>query len=354
MKKMYSFVVAIAMSVSMLSSMVSIEVSAKDYVSFFYNGSTSSSSGSSKTSGSKTTKASSTKVSKSVNDIKSVCGLKSGVETSVAKCYVDVDSKVNPYDVVYDYGTAYDAYVKACDWSLVFDADYYIEQFPMLAILYHNDKALLLKHFQTVGIHEGRQGNSKFNVGVYKANCSKSVSKAFGNNYEGYYFYYMLNYSSEKSIKATSKNSKLQQKIVMTAQQAQEFADINAYRAEVDVKALKFDSELAAYANYRGWINAHDGYGCDHGHDWVMSDVGESFVYKYVWPEFNLSELGENVCTWNHARNSGEVHSTCYRNSPAHYNALISAGYDIYAASNSYQSKANSLTAQFDIFGNVK
>lgn len=342
-----------AMSVSMFSGMAAIDVSAEYQQGFFYNGYMSSSSGSSKSSGSNAA-ASSAKASKSVSDIKSVCGLKSGVETSVAKCYVDVDSKINPYDVVYDYGTAYDAYVEACDWSLVFDADYYAKQFPMLAVLYHNDKALLLKHFQTVGIHEGRQGSSKFNVGVYKSNCSKSVSKAFGNNYEGYYFYYMLNYSSEKSIKVTSKNSKLQQKIVMTALQAQEFADINAYRAEVNVKALEFNSEFAAFANYRAWINAHDGYGGNHGHDWAMSDAGDDFIYKYVWPEFNLSEFGENVCSWNNARNSGEVHSTCYRNSPSHYAALISAGYDIYAASNSYQSKANSITAQFDIFGNVK
>lgn len=53
--------------------------------------------------------------------------------------------------------------LNACDWSLVFDADYYKKAFPMLAVQYHQDNALLLEHFQTVGIHEGRQGSANFN-----------------------------------------------------------------------------------------------------------------------------------------------------------------------------------------------
>lgn len=92
---------------------------------------------------------------------------------------MDVNSTVNPYDVIYDYGKDYDAFTAACDWSLEFDADYYMSTFPTLALQYHNDKNLLLKHFQTVGIHEGRQGKESFNVGAYKGNCSSEVSKAF-------------------------------------------------------------------------------------------------------------------------------------------------------------------------------
>lgn len=84
-------------------------------------------------------------VSGSVSDIKAICGLKSKVETSVDACIVNTLTDHNPYDVAYDYGKNYDAFVSACDWSLVFDADFYAESFPLLAMQYHNDKKLLLR-----------------------------------------------------------------------------------------------------------------------------------------------------------------------------------------------------------------
>ena len=35
------------------------------------------------------------------------------------------------------------------------------------ALQYHGDDEKLLDHFQTVGVHEGRQGCASFNVGVF-------------------------------------------------------------------------------------------------------------------------------------------------------------------------------------------
>ena len=52
----------------------------------------------------------------------------------------------NPYDVEWDYGELYDAYIEEADWSLVFDAEYYKQAFPMLATLYHENDELLLEH----------------------------------------------------------------------------------------------------------------------------------------------------------------------------------------------------------------
>ncbi|MDE6732569.1 MAG: hypothetical protein K2J77_06810 [Oscillospiraceae bacterium] len=69
-------------------------------------------------------------VSGSASAIKQICGLKSKVETDIGACIVDTYSDHNPYDVAYDYGKDYDAFVGACDWSLVFDADFYAESFP--------------------------------------------------------------------------------------------------------------------------------------------------------------------------------------------------------------------------------
>ena len=47
------------------------------------------------------------------------------------------------------------------------------------------DKALLLQHFQTVGIHEGRQGCEGFNVAAYQKNCDAKLREAFGDQVVG-------------------------------------------------------------------------------------------------------------------------------------------------------------------------
>ncbi len=122
--------------------------------------------------------------------------------------FVDTESSHDPYDLTWRYGPdtkhrdevsdpawddLYEAYVDTCDWSLVFDADYYKKAFPMLAKLYHENDALLLEHFLTQGVHKGRQAGADFNVAACMENCDKALMEAFGENCECYYFYYMLN-----------------------------------------------------------------------------------------------------------------------------------------------------------------
>ena len=99
-----------------------------------------------------------------INELDTICNVEADVQTDIKKCYVDLTNAANPYDVVYNYGDEYNKLIAECDWSLVFDVNYYISEFPCLALLYHNDADLLLQHFQTVGIHEGRQGSASFNV----------------------------------------------------------------------------------------------------------------------------------------------------------------------------------------------
>ena len=91
------------------------------------------------------------------SNLERIASLKATCETDINACYVDVTSE-NPYDIVWDYGEEYERYVAACDWSLIWDYDFYVKTYPGLAALYHYDEALLLRHFQTVGIHEGRVG----------------------------------------------------------------------------------------------------------------------------------------------------------------------------------------------------
>ena len=284
--------------------------------------------------------------SRSIEAIAKICGLKSEVEQNVSSCIVNVDSKVNPYDVVYDYGAAYNSYVDACDWSLVFDADYYMSEFPLLAWQYNKNEELLLKHFQTVGIHEGRQGSKNFNVGAYKHNCRSIISKTFGNNYEGYYFYYMLNHASEKFVNTEyNKNFKTLYKLVLTALQTSELEGVNAYRAQSGAADLKFDCELMAFANKRAYINAHDGY---RAHDWL--NINSDFVWNLI--ESRASALSENTCEHYGKKSFDETHFACYRSSESHYEAMINSKFDILGCSNNYHSK--NFTCQFDCFIDLK
>ena len=182
------------------------------------------------------------KVSSDLKSVNRICGLTAKVETNIAACRVDTINGHNPYDVVYDFGEEYQAYVDACDWSLVFDADYYMDTFPMLALQYHYDEDLLLEHFQTVGIHEGRQGSANFNVKAYMKNGKRATFDTFGGNLEGYYFYYMLNYDSEKNVNTTTlpsgKPVASMYKFRPTALQAAELEGINEYREKVNSDAL--------------------------------------------------------------------------------------------------------------------
>ena len=97
------------------------------------------------------------------------------------------------YDVDWDYGSDYEDYAHMADWSKIFDADYYMDTFPMLALQYHYDEEQLLRHFQTVGVHEGRQGSENFNVGAYMDWCAENLpytTEAFQGNYALYYIFY--------------------------------------------------------------------------------------------------------------------------------------------------------------------
>ena len=280
----------------------------------------------------------------SASSISKICGLKSEVELSVESCIVDVFNDHNPYDVEYDYGKTYDKYVESCNWDLVFDADYYIAEFPLLAMQYNYDKNLLLEHFQTVGIHEGRQGNKSFNVGAYKSNCASDVRNTFGNNYEGYYFYYMLNYTTEKSVRTTG-GSATQYKTIITALQAAELEGINGYRDEVDVSDVKFVSELAAFSNFRAYTNTHDYYDA---HDWNKKN--RPTLDKLIFA-FGATSFSENICRSNTQYSFGRTHFTCYRDSSSHYKTMVNAAHDLVGCSNSY--RRSDVAWQCDIYLNL-
>lgn len=282
-------------------------------------------------------------VGSSAEAIAEVCGLVAPVEENVKACHWDSYGE-HPYDVVYDFGDAYMAYVDACDWSLVFDAEYYMEQFPMLALQYHYDEDELLFHFQTVGVHEGRQGCAEFNFAAYMMNGDPGVKSMFHCNAEGYYLYYMLNYETEKDVNTVYREDGKPVRTLYyyrpTALQHEELHAVSADREDIGVDALVMVSETCALANYRAYLNAHDGYVA---HDWARENMDLMIDYMNV---IGGTEFGENTVTWHRGNAAGEVTERFYYDSKDHYNAMVNGAYAYIGVSNVCNGKSRS--SQFD------
>lgn len=298
----------------------------------------------------------------SVEAIAALGGLTATVQEDKNECLVYIFDETrnhgNPYDVTWDYGKTYDSYVEAADWSLVFDAKYYKTTFPMLAVLYHNDDALLLKHFQTVGVHEGRQGSKGFNVAAYMDNCDGSLREAFGDNYECYYLYYLLHQDTESGVKATGAY-KRQLAQELTVVQAKELKGVNWFREEVDAGTVEFDSEMAALANYRAYMDCTEGWDAHDGLDHMM-DTGELDGY--------MDTLGMGVYCENKDTNgcyTGKEHVfsavSDYRASKGHYETMVDPDYAYVGCSNFYVSdkdynwsgELDNNVITFDTYANV-
>lgn len=278
------------------------------------------------------------RVGSGLEDIAQLIGMKAEVEKHRRDCVVDVDEGENPYDVIWDYGELYDAFVQEVDWNLLFDGDYYIRNFPALAHLYHKDKALLLQHFQTVGIHEGRQGCEDFNVAAYQKNCDAKIREAFGDSYECYYFYYAMNQKTQKGI-VTTGSEKKQLTTKLTYMQQAELDRINQYRAEVGVAPLEYDAELSSLACYRAYVDALEDWDA---HDWLEAAEKQDEINGMI--EMIRADLwGENTVhgyprTKEYALLQGP--STAwyinYRYSQDHYDAMIAKKYHYVGSANCY------------------
>ena len=223
------------------------------------------------------------------SNLERIAGLKATCETDINACYVDITSE-NPYDVVWDYGEEYEKYVAACDWSLVWDYDFYVKTYPGLAALYHYDEALLLRHFQTVGIHEGRIGCEDVYVKFNHGSSPDQIAY--------WYFDFMFNYDEyaadvENGYYHISKTNepKLQSYNVMTALEKEKLNAVNKYRYDIiqvthDIylrNDMYTNDELTCFANLRAYLSVHDNYV---GDDWFnenkLAYMASAFPYQNI------------------------------------------------------------------------
>lgn len=77
------------------------------------------------------------------------------------------------------------------DFSAVFDAQYYYNQYPDLHEKYGNDPEGLFRHFKEFGMKEGRMGNATFNVKAYMKNNLDLVGLIKVDDFTEYYAHYI-------------------------------------------------------------------------------------------------------------------------------------------------------------------
>ena len=271
-----------------------------------------------------------------VEKVSELMSMQSDVEQYLEDCLVYVDSEHNPYDVTWDYGKDYQKFVDAVTdegmWDVLFDAEFYKESYPMLAMLYHDDDQLLLEQFQTVGVHEGRQGSEAFNVAAYMENCDKSLVDAFGDHYECYYFYWALNQKTESKVATESDEHPLQMCVKLTMLQKLEFKHVNEYREESGVDPVELDPEFLAFANYRAWLDFTGDYTA---HDWLKQNADTAYDYLDVMGSETLTE--NTVCgKCSYGGPSPTAYYLKYYKSPEHYEAMVSKYADYFGCSNTY------------------
>ncbi len=280
-----------------------------------------------------------------------IAGLKAKPEKSNSACVVDMRESETAYDVDWDYGDEYEQRVGMYDWEKVFNADYYMEQFPMLALQYHYDEDQLLRHFQTVGIHEGRQGCKDFNVGAYMDWCEKNrdyVVDLFDGDYAPYYMFYMSSVGGRPE-KFPADGHPVQYKAILTLAQQKELDGINHYRKKIGADPLVFDPEMAAFANYRSWMNQEEEYV---GHVWL--DIPEnSDIIDLYFDATSADRISENTIETS-TLNVNDWY-IAYAKSEPHYEAMINEDYEYVGSSNLYVSDVAIKTyknrgVQFDIF----
>ena len=74
------------------------------------------------------------------------------------------------------------------DYSTVFDADYYLSNYPDMK-QYEGNPAAMLQHFLTIGVAEGRRGSKYYDPSFYR-NKYSDLRSAFGDDWKAYFDHY--------------------------------------------------------------------------------------------------------------------------------------------------------------------
>lgn len=102
----------------------------------------------------------------------------------------------------------------AIDYSSVFDANYYYNTYPDLQQSVGNDPAALLKHFTTIGMKEGRNGNASFQVKAYMQNNLDLLPVYGVKDLSNYYLHYISIGQQEGRVAVFKKGTEFPESIL--------------------------------------------------------------------------------------------------------------------------------------------
>lgn len=158
------------------------------------------------------------------------------------------------------------------DYEAIFDATYYAATYPDLAKLYGDNKQALLQHFVTVGMKEGRNGNSAFDLVSYIQNNVDLVEKYGDIDFTLYYWHYITTGRLENRI--------CNQKDVLSKNRDQEVYDIMVSFKERFPEGMYWTNDQ--YYDWNGGTY-YRGYGCA-GFAFILSDAifGEAKAVKHT------------------------------------------------------------------------
>lgn len=107
---------------------------------------------------------------------------------------------------------------------------------------------------------------------------------------------------------------------------------------------VKYDSELAAFANYHAYMNAHDGY---RAHEYSINN--ETANQNYLAFLGSWTKYGENNYeNFNRYASTSINFAEKYIYSPEHYDCMVRDAYNYVGVSNLYS--ANGYSTQFDLY----
>lgn len=84
-------------------------------------------------------------------------------------------------------------------YSIVFDADYYYNEYSDLQTSIGNNPLKLFEHFYSFGMSEGRKGCKSFDVTIYKEN-NPDLQAVYGDTLKSYYEHYISTGYAENRI----------------------------------------------------------------------------------------------------------------------------------------------------------
>lgn len=206
------------------------------------------------------------------------------------------------------------------DYEDVFDAAYYGAMYPELVAVFGNNEQLLLQHFVTNGMKEGRVGNEKFDIVAYIKYNQDLVPLLGTEDISVYYLHYLQQGKAEGRV--SSENAVQQD---LNTQQA-------VYQILIAQQAVFPEGMYWTNDNFYAWNGGYfyGGYGCA-GFAFALSDAAFGNAQTVIHTDYTNIKVGD-ILRVNHDTHSVivlEVHPDYVVVAEGNYNSSIHWGRSI-------------------------